>query len=262
MKQPKEDIQPKGGLKVLIIDDDLPSIQVLRDALSQHKEAGKCLAATSLDEGTDLIRREKPDLVFLDMEFPDANGLEWYESAPLPEKTRVIFYTAYQRYIHDALSSRVFDFLLKPFDPEELNIILRRAADTSRAYAPASAPNTIKARPAAIQRTIAITTVTNDKIIVSVSDILYFRYDSERKLWEVVMASLSRYILKRQTTAETILNYGKDFIRVHKRFIININYLGIISGIDCTLLPPYDNITEIKISKSYKRDLLDRFYDI
>lgn len=254
--------RPKEGLKVLIIDDDLPSIQVLRDALETHKSVSECIVATGLAEGSALIEKQMPDIVFLDMEFPDANGLEWYESTHLPPTTKVVFYTAYQRYIHDALSSRVFDFLLKPFDPEELNIVLGRATDKTGNFSQMPAPRCIEAAISPAPRSIAITTITNDKIIVSPSAILYFRYDSERKLWEVVMTSLGRYILKRQSTAETILNYGSDFVRVHKKYIINVSYLGIISGLDCTLLPPYDSITEIKISKSYKRDLLDRFYDI
>lgn len=251
-------------LSVLIIDDDLPSIQVLLDALSRRKEVGECRTATSLAEGTEILETYAPDLLFLDMEFPGSNGLDWYDDAPIPDRTKVVFYTGYQRYIHDALSTRVFDFLLKPFDPEELGIILTRAEAESRGSSPTPIiPRGAERGDSPLSlRSIAITTITNDKLIVSPSGILYFRYDSERKLWECVMTSLRRFILKRQSTAETILQYGTDFVRVHKKFIININFLGIISGVDCTLLPPYDNIKEIKMSKSYKRDLLDRFYDI
>lgn len=203
-----------------------------------------------------------PDVIFLDMKFPDSNGLEWYGSAPIPASTFVIFYTAYQRYIHDALSGKVFDFLLKPFEPEELTIILRRiAASPARRRLPPSDSIPLNPRPSS-PRCIAITTITNDRVIVSPADILYFRYDSERKLWECVLTSLRRFILKRQSTADIITNFGQDFVRTHKRFIVNISYLAMISGMDCTLLPPYDEITEIKISKAYRKDLLDRFYDI
>lgn len=248
-------------LKALIIDDDIPSVEVLRDSLSRHPLIEECRCAYSLAKGSEEIESFRPDIIFLDMEFPDSNGLDWYLGASLPAGTKVIFYTAYQKYIHDAISRHVFDFLLKPFDAGEIEIILQRAANTP---AEANQRGSSEALPAPRQagRPIAITTITNDKIIAAPSDILYFRYDSERKLWECVLTSLKRYILKRQSTAETILNYGPDFIRTHKRFIINVNYLGLISNTDCTMLPPFDNISEIKISKSFRRDLLDRFYDI
>lgn len=250
-------------LKALIIDDDLPSVNILADALLRHPQIELCASASSLEEGEALMAEMMPDILFLDMEFPGSNGLEWYDSAPIPASTFVVFYTAYQRYIHDALSGKVFDFLLKPFDPEELSIILRRIESIpGRRQAPAILQPMAQDNRHGSPRCIAITTITNDRVIVSPADILYFRYDSERKLWECVLTSLKRFILKRQSTADIITNFGNDFVRTHKRFIVNVNYLAMISGVDCILLPPFNEITEIKISKAYKKDLLDRFYDI
>lgn len=249
-------------LKVLIIDDDLPSVKVLSDALMQLPEIETCASASSLADGESLMAEISPDVIFLDMEFPESNGLVWYDSAPIPTSTFVVFYTAYQRYIHDALSGKVFDFLLKPFDPEELSIILRRIASAPARRHTLHISSVAPEGRMAFPRCIAITTITNDRVIVSPAEILYFRYDSERKLWECVLTSLRRFILKRQSTADIITNFGHDFVRTHKRFIVNVNYLAMISGSDCTLLPPFDGITEIKISKAYKKDLLDRFYDI
>ena len=212
------------------------------------------------------MEKYQPDLLFLDMKFPEGNGLTWYEEAGLPEKTKVVFHTCYQRYIHDALSLRVFDFLLKPFDASELDVIIERfrnLSHSSRMNDRNSTPSPIQA-PGICQtpRLLSITSVTNSKVIVNPADIVYFRYMSDRKIWECVFYNLTRIILKRQTTADVILEYGQDFVRTHKHFIVNVRYVGIINGNDCILLPPLDNITEIKISKTYRRELLDRFYDI
>lgn len=265
-----DDLQSMERIKVVIVDDDLPSAKLLEKALSSRKDLELCGIAENLTEGERLVRENNPDLLFLDMEFPDSSGLEWYENSQLPVNTKVVFHTCYSRYIHDALSLRVFDFLLKPFDPSELDVILRRFK---------SLPKNTPDNPAGGQpgsqdycqspsvrfgsmRPIAITSVINSKIIVNPTEIVYFRYMSDRKIWECVFVNMKRIILKRQTTAETILGYGPDFVRTHKHFIVNMRYVGIISGNDCILLPPLDKITEIKISKSYRRDLMDRFYDI
>lgn len=268
--------QTLSKIKVVIIDDDIPSIRLLERSLSEREDVLLCGVAENLSDGEELVRRHSPDLLFLDMEFPGSNGLEWYENANLPDNTKIVFHTCYRRYIHDALSLRVFDFLLKPFDPSELEVIIKRFRDASSNGSGQSnrmldgrhsfdipgreTGSPMKNPP--YGRPLAITSVINSKIIVNPAEIVYFRYLSDRKIWECVFSNLKRIILKKQTTAETILAYGSDFVRTHKHFIVNMRYVGIISGNDCILLPPLDTITEIKISKSYRRDLLDRFYDI
>lgn len=253
-------------IKAVIIDDDLPSIRLLSEELIKREDIELCGTAESLGEGEKLIARHHPDIIFLDMKFPEGNGLTWYEDTNLPKNTKVVFHTCYQRYIHDALSLRVFDFLLKPFDASELDVILKRLRNLPDDYTEKRQPSPDSSIPHSGNlngsRLLSITSVTNSKVIVNPADIVYFRYISERKIWECVFYSLKRIILKRQTTAETILGYGPDFVRTHKHFIVNVRYIGIINGNDCILLPPLDNITEIKISKTYRRELMDRFYDI
>lgn len=253
-------------IKAVIIDDDLPSIMLLSAELSRRNDIELCGSAETLEAGEKLIAQHEPDIIFLDMEFPEGSGLAWYEDTDLPEKSKVVFHTCYQRYIHDALSLRVFDFLLKPFEASELDVVLTRLKNTQKENGRPLIPDTEMPtlHPSSPQgsRLLSITSVTNSKVIVNPSEIVYFRYLSDRKIWECVFYSLKRIILKRQTTAETILGYGRDFVRTHKHFIVNMRYIGIINGNDCILLPPLENINEIKISKTYRRELMDRFYDI
>lgn len=253
-------------IKALIIDDDLISTRLLAEELNRREEIELCGSAESLLEGEALIAKYHPDVIFLDMQFPEGNGLAWYEKANLPENTKVVFHTCYQRYIHDALSLRVFDFLLKPYEASELDVIIKRLknAKNENLKSNHTTPEIPKLHSGSISKSqlLSITSVTNSKIIVNPADIVYFRYISDRKIWECVFYNLKRIILKRQTTAETILAYGPDFVRTHKHFIVNLGYISIINSNDCILLPPLDNITEIKISKTYRKELMDRFYDI
>lgn len=260
------EIYKKPKIKAIIIDDDLPSLKLLSDELNNRNDVELCATAETLPEGEKLVAKHQPDLLFLDMNFTEGNGLSWYEDTILPENTKVVFHTCYQRYIHDALSLRVFDFLLKPFEASELDVIIKRFRsiqedEGGRKTKPidTAAGHLTNANGAKL---LSITSVTNSKVIVNPADIVYFRYLSERKIWECVFNNLKRIILKRQTTAETILGFGPDFVRTHKHFIVNVRYIGIINGNDCMLLPPHDNITEIKISKTYRKELMDRFYDI
>ncbi len=255
-------------IRVAIIDDDIAAVKVLENALKIFgRRIEICGTALTLADGRALITEEMPDITFLDIEFPgetesglDLIGLDKKYGGSM----EVVFYTSYNKYLINALRMQAFDFLLKPVDLEELRIIMRRyVMERGReASAPIYAPGLIGTRERTDSRALAITTVTNDRIIVSPSSIVFFKYDSGRKVWEVVMSNLQRHILKRHTTADVILNYGPDFIRTHQTYIVNVSYLGMITNNTCTLLPPFNDITEIKISKSFRRQLLDRFYDL
>ncbi len=90
-------------IKALIIDDDLPSIHLLSEELNRRKDIELCGCAETLQEGERLIAKHQPDLIFLDMQFPEGSGLTWYEETDLPENSKGVCHTCYQRYIHDAL---------------------------------------------------------------------------------------------------------------------------------------------------------------
>ncbi|MDE6511580.1 MAG: response regulator, partial [Muribaculaceae bacterium] len=62
-------------LKAVIIDDDLPSIRLLEEELSRRDDIELCATSESLKGGERIIAKHKPDLVFLDMKFPDGSGL-------------------------------------------------------------------------------------------------------------------------------------------------------------------------------------------
>ncbi len=250
-------------ISVIIIDDDLPSVEVLCEALSAYPEVEIVARCSDLEEGRSQIELHTPDLVFLDIEFPGGvSGLDLFENGKTYPGIRFVFYTVYSRYIHEALKLQTFDYLLKPFDPEEIGLILERfrIEDRLPGITAEEVNRTLPSRN--VSKLIAITTLTNVRVIVPPGSILFFKYDSGRKIWEVILTTLQRYMSKRHTTAEMILSYGEDFVRTHKTYIVNIAYIGPITGNECRLLPPFNDITEIKISKNFKRSLLDRFYDI
>ncbi len=253
----------KFPIKTLILDDDPAGIEVLAEGLKEHPDVELAGTATTLEKGLELINRHRPDLVFLDIEFPEENSMEIAERLQSSGRLKIVFYSSYRKYLLKALRIQAFDFLLKPFDANDLALILHRYRIASESGGTAIIPRPVVSVPEGLeQRHIAVTTVTNDKEIVSANSIVYFRYDNQRKLWEAVLSNLERFILKRHTTAELILNYGNNFVRTHKSFIVNIAYLGRITQTECRLIPPLGHISEIKISKNYRRDLLDRFYDI
>ena len=113
-------------IKCLIIDDD-PFIQdLLQDKLSQYFQEIHVLAIASTgNEGIEHINTYKPDLIFLDVEMNDMTGFEMLGKLD-SINFKTIFITSYNHYAIKAIRFNALDYLLKPFDLEELKNAIKR----------------------------------------------------------------------------------------------------------------------------------------
>jgi DNA-binding NtrC family response regulator len=116
--------------KVVVIDDERPILLTLEALLTRHGYAPQCANTASLGMG--LVRRQVPDLVLLDLGLPDADGLDVLRElrGEFPE-LQVIILTA-----HDSLENAIesiklgaFHFISKPYAPEELLGLIKRALE-------------------------------------------------------------------------------------------------------------------------------------
>ena len=108
-------------------------------------------------------------------------------------------------------------------------------------------------------QTFIVFTPTNDMRALRPAEIGFFRYCSERKQWEVILNNQPPLTLRRGMTAEQITLYSPCFVQIHQSYIINIDYLMLIRDNKCVLYPPFDKVTELLVSKKYKKELQDRF---
>ena len=107
---------------VIIIDDDAGSINKLRDDLSKYPDIVVLETFQSPLKARNVILLMQPDILFLDTEMPEMTGIDFFRSihTELRQNTKVVFYTAYDKYLLEALRASAFDYLLKPYLPEEL----------------------------------------------------------------------------------------------------------------------------------------------
>ena len=114
-------------LSVVVIDDELLSLNLLTHLLNnftsvQLKVVGK---ATNLKEGIALIKSTSPDLVFLDIEMPDGNGMDIFEHQ-ISHSTRIVLVTGYDHYAIDAINKPVAGYLLKPVNIIDLQNVIKK----------------------------------------------------------------------------------------------------------------------------------------
>ena len=252
----------KNVIKAAIIDDEPAAIEVLEKGLGKFPDVS-VMATGSRAADIEGVLAKKPDILFLDVELKDESSLDELAriDRKLTEGVKIVIYSSYRHYLLQAMRVKAFDFLLKPFDSDQLNIVMKRFEYEREHTAQASA-QPVALAPVAQNQPLAFTTVTNERRVVGADRIVYFRYDSSRKVWEAVLYDMTRMLLRSSTTAEAILNSSPLFIRTHKVYIVNISYIGLVTANGCELIPPYDNCEDIKVSKNYRRGLLDKFYDI
>ena len=123
--------------RILCIEDETEMIDLIRLILSRR--GYEVQGANGGKEGIELVRKEKPDLVLLDLMMPDMDGWEVYQQMKADEKTRdipVIVVTAKAQSIDKVLGlhiAKVDDYIAKPFSPQELLTSVEEVLDRKKA---------------------------------------------------------------------------------------------------------------------------------
>ena len=249
-------------LSAVIVDDEPMSVDVLRSDLESFGDIEILAAVNRASEALASVPLLKPDVLFLDVELGTDSGIELLQSMRakgLEPFTRVVFYTAFDKYVIDALRSSAFDFLLKPYMPDELDKVMERIrADFSAGRVAEQNISELTMRmPASSSGRFAIQTV-NSLMFLRPSDVLYFEYSGIRRCWSVVLSDLKSHRLRMSIKARDILVLSKSFVKVNSDTILNIDYLSYVENgsLRCVLVPPYDSIS-IVASRRHFSDLRD-----
>jgi len=119
--------QPAERLRVLVVDDEAPARQRLVDLLRKDPQVGSILEAANGKAAVEMIGREALDLVFLDVQMPELDGLQVIENVGAAAMPLTVFVTAYDKHAIRAFEANALDYLLKPFSDERWEAALARA---------------------------------------------------------------------------------------------------------------------------------------
>jgi two-component system LytT family response regulator len=115
-------------IKAVIVDDELKAIKILTVLLETYcQEVSVINYATSAFDAVSIILKEKPDVVFLDINMPGHNGFDVLEKIR-SEEIKIIFTTAHKDFAINAIKQDAFDYLLKPIDTDELQLSVKKLA--------------------------------------------------------------------------------------------------------------------------------------
>jgi len=244
--------------KVFIVDDSNDAIEVLRRMLESSYSVEVVGSAYDAETAADLIVKTEPDLLFLDVELPTMSGLEFCSMIrnELKPEAKVVFYTGHDKYMLQAIRRQAFDYLLKPPTKQELSQIMTRYYEDKLTGIPSSV------HADSHLPLILVVNALNEHLTLRLAECAFFRYNQERKVWEVVCMKGETYMLRHRTTSDVILNYSTDLVQIHKRYIVNVNNIKKIQDAVCILNEPLENNRELKISKNYRNALMAAFYSL
>ncbi len=113
-------------MRAIVVDDELHARRALESALGRTGEVSVVASCANAVEAIPAIRREKPDVLFLDIQMPKVNGFELLAMIEEQVMPRVVFVTAYDEHALQAFEEEAVDYLLKPVAPERLASTLAR----------------------------------------------------------------------------------------------------------------------------------------
>lgn len=117
------------SIRALIVDDEPPSIELLKVMLAEYGDIEIIGSCTSGTEAGPMIRTMRPDVVFLDIQMPGKKGFDVLQELDHDNLPFVVFVTAYDEYAVKAFESHAVDYLLKPVDYDRLRVTVERVRD-------------------------------------------------------------------------------------------------------------------------------------
>jgi len=212
-------------IRSVIIDDEHHGRQALKAALETYCNDVEIVAVCeSPEQGLQVIKKENPDLVFLDIQMPNMSGFDVLQQLT-PINFEVIFVSAYDQYAMKAIKFSALDYLLKPVDTDDLiqavNKAKERVGHNSGSYQYQSILNNILYKSGKIEK-LAVPTL-NGIDFFNTDDIIYCQADGKYTTLFLVNHQ-KQVISKNLKDFENMLN-NSGFCRVHNSFLINIKHV-------------------------------------
>ncbi|MCT7512752.1 LytR/AlgR family response regulator transcription factor [Aliarcobacter cryaerophilus] len=219
-------------MKVLIVDDESLALARLKRVLNDNNIFDVVQFSDPL-EAIKEISKTKFDATFLDISMPNFSGLELAELIlNIEPKTFIVFQTAYEEYALDAFKKGGMGYLLKPVEDIELKKTLQKIS----LY-----------KEEKVNSSKKILGKVSDKIyLVEIDEIFYIKADLD----EIIIRTKDNFVYAKKKIGdlEDILK-DKNFFRVHRSYIVNVDKIKSIKSVEQSKLEIYfSGIDEFIIS--------------
>ena len=236
---------PAARIRVLVVDDEPLARANILHLLRANPEVEVLGESDSANRAIEVIRKQKPDLVFLDVRMPEYDGFDILELLGAELPPAVIFVTAYDQYALKAFDAGALDYLLKPFNNARFACALDRAKEriTHRRQASAKMDRlTIKS--------------AGHVLFISVADIDWV--EAADYYASLHVGGKTHLVRRSMNDLESDLDPAR-FCRIHRSTIVNLDRvreLRFDSDAEYELV--LHDGTKLRLSRRYRKDLQAR----
>ncbi len=116
-------------IRAIVVDDERPARRKILRFLKTEPDVEVVGEAGNGHEAIEIIQREKPDIIFLDIQMPGLDGFDVVEAIDVQPLPQIVFVTAYDQFALRAFEVHALDYLLKPFDVKRFQSVLERTRE-------------------------------------------------------------------------------------------------------------------------------------
>ena len=208
------------SLSCIIVDDEPLAVKLLESFVNKTPDLELLGSYTDSVEAINAVRNLQPNLLFLDIQMPDLNGMQLAHM--LPDGTRTVFTTAFKEYAFDSYEVKALDFLLKPIQYNKFFAAVEKAKEWFSVYSLKYKDDnsTIFLKVDGEYRQIA---VSNILYVCGMKDYVMFYLDSQPKplITHLTMKSVEDMLPSQQ------------FMRVHRSYIVALDKIRKVDRNDC-----------------------------
>ncbi len=206
-------------MSALVVDDEAPARHDLGYLLRRSARIGEVREAEDTAGAMDLLRANPADVVFLDIQMPDLDGLQMAELLKtLHPEPQVVFVTAFEQHAVEAFQLAAFDYLLKPVRADRLTLTLERLAaarsELARSLARPEELAWAESRLAVVHR--------GQTLLLSVQDIRVGEVSGDRV---ALITAEGRYLARLRLQELEARLSRQGFLRVHRHYLVNLHHV-------------------------------------
>ena len=225
-------------LSCLIVEDEPLAAEVLQDYIEQLPQLKLVEVCTDALFALGVLQKEVIDVIFLDIHLPKLKGLDFLKSLANPPQ--VIITTAYHQYAVQGYEFNVVDFLLKPIEFSRFLQAINKLGVNEK-----NIVREKETKPLPHERPYRFFTVNKHKVKVYLDEILYIE---SLKEYVRIVTPQKKILTKFQIGEITSLLPGKQFIRIHRSYVVAIHKINAFSNVEVVIGEKL-----IPIGRSYKK---------
>jgi len=227
-----------NSMKIIIADDDQPSRTILKHFIQLLPEYSIVSEASSGKELIELVMKERPDIVLVDINMPGLNGVEAVKTCKevLPS-LQVIFITGYDEFAVEAFNMSATDYIVKPIERARLFMALEKAKKSLQMQKQVTNKLNIKSN--------------NTYLYLSIDDLLYIEKEGRKSILQTANESFETTD-SLQDLEYRLPNY---FHKTHRSFLVNLKKVVRIESFGETYLAFFQgsekvaHISKLKINE-------------